>query len=64
MMGRFFSGLAQSDCGDSGGSRSRESMSRDEGFALALKDTGMVYSWGRGTKVRGCEGGECEGGKM
>ena len=28
-------------------------MSTDEGFALALTTTGMVYSWGRGTKVRG-----------
>ena len=36
------------------------STSTDEGFALALTNTGMVYSWVRGTKVRGCEGGECE----
>ena len=28
----------------------RVSTSTDEGFALALTDTGMVYSWGKGYK--------------
>jgi len=31
----------------------RVSTSTDEGFALALTDTGVVYSWGKGYK------GEC-----
>lgn len=30
----------------------RTSVSADEGFALALTETGVVYSWGKGHKGR------------